>query len=63
MTWTLGTFKIVGIGIRSRDFLFVATGTGADVNIARFAIRNGSMTSDWFKLGSPEMRGSAAMTQ
>ena len=63
VTWTLGTLKIVGIGIRSEDFLFVATGTGTDVNIARFVIRNGSMNSDWFKLGSTEKGGSAAMTQ
>ena len=49
-----------GIGIRSGNQLFVATGTGADVCIARFKIDNGSMTSDWFKLGSTELGGSAA---
>ena len=63
VTWTLGTIKIEGIGIRSRNFLFVASGTGADVNIARFSIHNGSMNSDWFKLGSTELGGSAATTQ
>jgi hypothetical protein len=57
-----GTSKIVGIGIRTGDFLFVASGTGADVAIARFTIGNGSMNSDWFKLGSTEMGGRAAMS-
>ncbi len=63
LTWTLGTYKIEGIGIRTGDFLFVASGTGADVNIARFTIGNGSMNSEWFKLGSKEMGASAAMSQ
>jgi hypothetical protein len=59
--WTLGTLKIYGIGIRTGNFLFVSTGSGADTNIARFQIGNGTMNSDWFKLGSEEMGGSAAM--
>ncbi len=62
LTWTLGTVKVKGIGIRTKDFLYVASGSGADVNIAKFKIQNGSMTCDWFKLGSEEMGGSAAMT-
>ena len=61
ITWTLGTLQIHGIGIRTGNFLFVSAGAGADVNVARFKIGNGSMTSDWFKLGSKEMGGSAAM--
>ncbi len=61
LTWMIGGTKINGIGIRSKNLLFVATGTGADVNIARFKIGNGTMNSDWFKLGSDEMGSSAAM--
>lgn len=60
--WTIGTYKIYGIGIRTGNMLFVASGSGADVNIARFTIGNGTMNSDWFKLGSTEMGKSAAMT-
>ena len=63
VTWTLGTYKIEGIGVRTRSQLFVATGTGADVAIAAFIIRNGTMTSDWYKLGSDEQGGSAAMKE
>jgi hypothetical protein len=63
VSWTLGTYKVEGIGIRSGDFLFVSSGSGPDVNIAKFIIRNGTMTSDWFKLGSDQQGGSAAMTQ
>lgn len=62
VSWTLGTYKVEGIGIRTGNFLFVASGTGADVNIARFTLGNGTMNSDWFKLGSTEMGGSAAMS-
>lgn len=61
VTWTIGGAKIQGIGIRSGDLLFVSSGTGADVNITRFKIENGTMRSDWFKLGSTEQGGSAAM--
>ena len=63
VTWTLGTYKIEGIGVRTGDQLFVATGTGADVNIAAFNIRNGTMNCDWFKLGSDQQGGSAAMKE
>ena len=52
-----GTAKINGVGIRTGKFLFVSTGTGADVNIAKFKIENGTMNADWFKLGSTEMGG------
>lgn len=61
LVWTIGEAKVYGIGIRSGDVLFVSSGAGPDVNVARFKIDNGSMTSDWFKLGSTEMGGSAAM--
>ena len=51
-----------GIGIRTGNMLFVASGTGPDVNIARFTLGNGTMNSDWFKLGSLEQGQSAAMS-
>jgi hypothetical protein len=60
VTWTIGGAQVKGIGMRCGDFLYVASGTGSDVNIARFVINNGSMTSDWYKLGSTEHGGSAA---
>lgn len=63
ITWTIGTAKLSGIGIRSGNHFFVATGTGADVNIARFKLGNGAMNSNWFKLGSTEQGSSAAMNQ
>ena len=62
LTWTMGTVKVYGIGIRTGNTLFVSSGAGDDVNIAKFTINNGSMNSDWFKLGSKEMGGAAAMT-
>lgn len=62
LTWTMGSTKVEGIGIRTGKFLYVASGTGADVNIAKFKIQNGSFSGDWFKLGSNEMGGTAAMT-
>ena len=62
ITWKLGTLVIRGIGIRSDNFLYVASGSGADVNVARFNIGNGTMNSEWFKLGSDEMGRSAAMS-
>jgi len=43
VVWTLGTLKIYGIGIRTGNFLFVATGSGVDTNIARYQIGNGTM--------------------
>ncbi len=60
ITWNFGTAVVKGIGIRSGNLLFVASGTGADTSIAKFKIENGSMTSDWYKLGSKEKGGSAA---
>jgi hypothetical protein len=62
VTYTIGTAKISAIGIKTKKFLFVSSGAGADVIIARYVIDNGSMNSDWFKLGSTEMGGAAAMT-
>jgi hypothetical protein len=62
LTWTIGQTTIKGIGIRTGKYLIVSSGSGADVNIARFKIGNGSMNSDWFKLGSTEHGASAAMT-
>lgn len=62
VTWTLGATKITGIGVRTGDQLFVSSGAGPDVNIAAYEIRNGSMSSDWFKLGSKEKGISAALS-
>ena len=62
LTWTLGTLKIQGIGIRTGNRLFVAAGDGADLNIGKFTIHNGTFFGDWFKLGSKEMGSTAAMT-
>ena len=62
VTWKIGTATIQGIGIRSDNFLYVASGAGADVNVAKFNIGNGTMNSEWFKLGSEEMGRSAAMS-
>ena len=50
ITWTIGGAKINGIGIRSGKFLYVSSGAGPDVMIAKYTLQNGSMTSDWFKL-------------
>lgn len=61
LTWTIGTAKVSGIGILHKKMLFVASGTGADVNIAAYQINNGSFQGDWYKLGSTE-KGSAAAT-
>ena len=61
VTWTLGTVKINGVGIRTSKYLFVATSSGADACIAKFIIHNGTMTGDWFKLGSTEKGSNAAM--
>jgi hypothetical protein len=60
ITWTIGTAKINGIGIRHKNFLFVSSGTGADVNVAAYQINNGSFNGDWYKLGSKEKGGGAA---
>lgn len=62
VSWTMGTTKVNGIGIRTGNFLVVASGSGADVNIARYQIQNGTMNASWFKLGSTEMGGAAAMS-
>lgn len=63
VTWTFGTTKVEGFGIRTGDFLFVSSGAGPDVNIAKYKLENGGATfhGDWFKLGSKEMGGTAAM--
>ncbi len=63
IVWNIGGAKIEGVGIRSGKFLFVSSGSGADVNIAKFKIGNGTMNSDWFKLGLTEKGQSAAMSQ
>lgn len=62
VTWTINGAKVSGIGIRHEKFLFVASGAGADVNIAAYQIGNGSMTSDWYKLGSTEKGSAAALS-
>ena len=61
VTWNIGGNKISGIGIRHRKYLFVSSGSGADVNIAAYKIDNGSMTCDWYKAGSTEKGSAAAM--
>ena len=62
LTWTIGTVKVQGIGIRTKDFLYVASGSGADVNIGKFKMENGNATfsGDFFKLGATDMGGLAA---
>ena len=42
LTWTIGSTKIQGVGIRTQDFLFVSSGAGADVNVAKFKVENGT---------------------
>jgi hypothetical protein len=61
VTWTMGAVKVYGIGIRTRDTLYVSSGAGPDVNITKFDVGNGSITADWFKLGSTE-KGMCAAT-
>ena len=60
IVWTFGKVKVYGVGIKSGNQLFVASGAGPDLCIAKFIINNGSMTSDWFKFGVMEKGGSAA---
>jgi hypothetical protein len=60
VTWTMGTIKINGMGIRTKNRLFVASGGGADVLIAKYIIDNGSMNCDFYKLGSGDKGGGAA---
>ena len=60
VTWTIGGAKVNGIGIRTKDHLYVASGTGADLLIGKFTLGNGSMNGDFFKLGSTDMGGLAA---
>jgi hypothetical protein len=60
ITWTIGTVKIQGIGIRTKDHLYVSSGSGPDVMIGKFKIDNGSFNGDFFKLGSTDMGGLAA---
>jgi hypothetical protein len=61
VTWTLGATKIEGIGIKTGKYLFVSAGSGADTNIGKFKIDNGSMSGDFYKLGATEM-GSVGAT-
>lgn len=63
VVWTLGTVKAYGIGVRSGDQLFVASGAAADINIAKYKIGNGSFSGDFFKLGATEMGSTAAMSE
>lgn len=60
ITWNMGTLKINGIGIRTKNRLIVSSGSGADVLVAKFIIQNGSMSADWYKLGSKDMGGMAS---
>lgn len=60
LTWTLGTVKVYGIGIRTGKRLYVASGAGADTIIARFSLHNGSFNGDFYKLGSMEQGSTAA---
>jgi hypothetical protein len=60
VTWTLGATKIEGIGIKTGKYLFVSAGSGADVNIAKFKIDNGSFNGDFYKLGAKDMGSTAA---
>jgi hypothetical protein len=62
VVWTLGDVKAYGIGLRSGNQLFVASGAATDITIARFKINNGSFSGDFFKLGEIEMGSNAAMT-
>ena len=59
--WTLGTTKVYGVGIKTGDKLYVASGAGPDVNIGKFKIDNGCFAGDFFKLGSMEMGALTAM--
>ena len=63
VTWVFGATKVQGIGIRTDKYLIVSSGAGPDVHIAKFKFQNGGATfsGDWFKLGSSEMGGTAAM--
>ncbi len=61
VTWTFGTTKVQGFGIRTGKYLIVSSGSGADVILAKFKLQNGTFSGDWFKLGSKEMGGTAAM--
>lgn len=60
VTWTLGATKIKGIGVKTKNYLVVASGTGVVTNIAHFLIDNGSMSSDWYQLGATEKGQNAA---
>ncbi len=61
VTWTIGETKLQGIAIRTKNYLYVATG-GTDTMIGKFKMENGNSTfqGDFFKLGSTEMGGLAA---
>jgi hypothetical protein len=62
VTWTLGDVKAYGIGLRSGNQLFVASGAAKDITIAKFRINNGSFSGDFFKLGEKDMGSNAAMS-
>jgi len=61
VTWNFGATKVQGFGIRTGNYLIVSSGAGPDVNLAKFKLHNGTFAGDWFKLGSKEMGGTAAM--
>lgn len=59
-TWDFAGTKVYGMGIRTGNRMFVATGAGADVVIAKFTLHNGSFNGDFYKRGSLEMGSTAA---
>lgn len=61
ITWDLAGYKLSGIGLRAGNFLYVSSGAGAEVNVARGVIRNGTMNLDWVKLGANQLGGAAAI--
>ena len=60
LTWDFAGTKVYGMGIRTGDRLYVATGAGADVVIAKFTLQNGSFHGDFYKRGVLEMGSTAA---
>ncbi len=60
LTWDFAGTKVYGMGIRTGNRLYVATGAGADVIIAKFTLHNGSFHGDFYKRGSMEMGSTAA---
>ncbi len=60
LTWDFAGTKVYGLGIRTGNRLYAATGAGADVVIAKFTLHNGSFSGDFYKRGSMEMGSTAA---